>query len=689
MSAAPSIDFGGLAQAMLSQAKDLLPRWFPAGKFVGREFVIGDLYGSPGESLSVNTQTGQWADFSTDDRGGDLISLFAAMHRLTQADAARQLAGPMGFEAAPRTARVTSLPTPESPEWDGLFPIPADAPPPPTHHPMHGAPAHIAHYRDRDGSLLALMYRCEPAGARKQVVPLTYCRRADGKREWRWQSLPKPRSLYRLELLNTAPSLPVLIVEGEPKCDAANKTIGQHHICISWPGGAKAWKHVDWSLLKGRTVAIWPDNDEPGQDAARQIAAQLRHHQAKVRVLAIPPGHAEGWDAGDAIKEGWSAERLLSHIEPPTHNLPLVHYNEIKPTLTTLDFVEDLLIERGAVVVYGESNSGKTFFASDLALHVAAGRTWRNRQVTQGGIVYVALEGSAGFFNRVEAWKREIAEDGTVVFAAIPASINMLDPDADTARLIDAVKDAAGQFDMPVKLIVIDTLSRALAGGNENAPDDMGALVMNMDRVRAETGSSVMFIHHSGKDQAKGARGHSLLRAAIDTEIEVVADGNRRVATVVKQREIETAGIFEFQLRVVELGKNHRGKPITSCVVEGLEVGHTAGAVPAPRLKGHVRRALEVLHDLLATSGKGGYDGVPAGCQSVPEEWWRKRFYERTVSDGKDDMSQNGKRMAFNRAVLELVDRRLVGVNKERIWSVRDASGPAQTHPHKAAQNDG
>ena len=56
---------------------------------------------------------------------------------------------------------------------------------------------------------------------------------------------------------------------------------------------------------------------------------------------------------------------------------------------------------------------------------------------------------------------------------------------------------------------------------------------------------------------------------------------------------------------------------------------------------------------------------------SVPDEWWRQRFYDRTISDGKDDLKQDSKRAAFNRASTELIDKRRVGVNKGRVWSVR------------------
>jgi putative DNA primase/helicase len=317
-------DFASVAKLALSQAHDLLPRWFPAGKFLGREFVIGDLSGTPGESLSINTATGQWSDFSTDDRGGDLISLFAAMHRLKQLDAAKQLSAILGGapDSAPLSARVTALRVPESPEWDGIFPIPDDAPPPPTHHPHHGKPAHVAKYRDVLGNVIALVYRCEPPDSRKQIVPLTYCRRVDGRREWRWQSLPKPRSLYRVELLGQFPDARILLVEGEPKCDAVNALLPDSVIAMSWANGAKSWKHSNWAMLHGRDVTIWPDADATGLDAAQQIAAQLAHHGAKVTVLTPPSAVADGWDVGDAIKDGWDRERIMAFIDAAPKNAP-------------------------------------------------------------------------------------------------------------------------------------------------------------------------------------------------------------------------------------------------------------------------------------------------------------------------------------------------------------------------------
>lgn len=351
----------------------------------------------------------------------------------------------------------------------------------------------------------------------------------------------------------------------------------------------------------------------------------------------------------------------------PTKTLPLVWFSEIEPILDAQDFVQGLIQDNSSIVVYGVSNSGKTFWVTDLCLHIVAAMPWNGRRVDMGGVVYCALEGTFGFRNRVAAWKAAQGLEGhPLPFAAIPVGLNLRAPSEDADALVAAVRVAAEEMKMPVRLVVVDTLSRALAGGNENAPEDMGALVTCMDKIREDTKAAVLFIHHSGKDQARGARGHSLLTAAIDTEIEVTVDeaGQSRAATVVKQRELPKGDVFSFSLGVVTLGQNRHGEPVTSCVVEhGGD--HTAGAVPGRRrLTGHNKRALEILADLVTTSGQEGHSGVPTGYRSIPEKWWRDRFDDRAMPGAEEAT----KRKAFRRASDMLVEGHFVGMANKRVW---------------------
>ena len=174
-----------------------------------------------------------------------------------------------------------------------------------------------------------------------------------------------------------------------------------------------------------------------------------------------------------------------------------------------------------------------------------------------------------------------------------------------------------GRFKFQPVLIVIDTLSRALAGGSDAEALDMAAFIKNVDRIRVETGAHVLIIHHTGKDPGRGARGHSSLRAAVDTEIEIKADagGNFSVARVTKQRDLPTAGDeFEFSLARVEIGKDEEGRSVYSCVVTepsfSAKRAHNTKPLPAK-----AKRALDLLKQLIRTEPSPSSSRCPSACR--------------------------------------------------------------------------
>jgi putative DNA primase/helicase len=297
----------------------LLFRWFPDGRIEGREFLIGNLVGERGRSLKINLETGKWADFERGDGGIDLVALYAAKHGLdSQGDAAARLAAELGLDPGTlpaHRAEVVDVPRNRDATWTPILPVPDGAPPPPGGHSAMGRPAHVAEYRDAEGRLLAFIHRYEPdSGERKQIMPLTLCRSDAGRILWRWQGMPKPRPLYGLDLLAARPDAPVLVVEGEPKCDAARRLVGDRLVVVAWPGGAGAVRHANWAALAGRKVAIWPDADAPGVAAAEEIAGIIEGDAARVRIIDPPAGVAEGWDLADAEREGWTGDRAAAHI---------------------------------------------------------------------------------------------------------------------------------------------------------------------------------------------------------------------------------------------------------------------------------------------------------------------------------------------------------------------------------------
>ena len=223
---------------------------------------------------------------------------------------------------------------------------------------------------------------------------------------------------------------------------------------------------------------------------------------SKNAFLAIPLTAADRAHEEDRQRRDARQQRETT---PPRDRLEPIWFEDIEPPATSAALVKGVLDECGMSVLYGESGAGKTFFTLDLTLHVALGWEWRGNRVRQGGVIYIAAERQNGIRKRIEAFRQHHGlKDASPPFALIPTGVDLLDPAADTAPLIVKLKVAAARC--PIKLVVVDTLARAMAGGNENASDDMGAFIRNIDRIREETGAHVLIVHHCGKDTAKGAR---------------------------------------------------------------------------------------------------------------------------------------------------------------------------------------
>lgn len=362
--------------------------------------------------------------------------------------------------------------------------------------------------------------------------------------------------------------------------------------------------------------------------------------------------------------------------ESPATAIPLRWFNEIEPSLDTIDFVEGMLTHSTLSVIFGEPGCGKTFMVLDMALHVALGQKWMGREVTQGGVLYVALEGQGGFRNRITAFRQHHGlEDAQVNFAAITSSINLLDPAADTERLIQTIKAAEDKIEQPIVLVVIDTLSRALAGGEENTPEDMGALVGNAQRIIDETGTHVAFVHHSGKDKTKGARGHSSLFGAVDTEIEILRDPQSKVATchARKQRDLELHEDFSFELQTVKLGFNGRNKPITSCVVVPSDNPDCDDS--KDNFRQMERTVIEQMHEMMADGRchagiipERGMRPVTAIKREELRQWLLRHGFLSLDNRGQIDTASRSK---LSRAMESLRGRKQIGIYEEWVWIAR------------------
>lgn len=295
----------------------------------------------------------------------------------------------------------------------------------------------------------------------------------------------------------------------------------------------------------------------------------------------------------------------------PTTTRPALFYlkpSQIKAKLEQRHLVEDYLTPQAMAVMYGQSNTGKSFLSLDIGFHIATGRPWNGKQVEQGLVVYVAAEGGPGSHNRIAAYRKhyEMEQTNDFPLALVPCGVDLVKKGADTKPLIELIRQAEEDFGEKAVLVVIDTLARAMAGSNENASEDMSAFIGNVDHIRSATGAAVLIVHHSGKDDAKGARGHSSLRAATDTEFEVRVKGEpgsgRGLLKVTKQRDIEFENAAHFELAVVDLGTSAAGKAVSSCVVQ-MGVAAPGEDFDLAKLTPTARKVLEAWPAVLEEKG--------------------------------------------------------------------------------------
>ena len=368
------IDFQALARELLSMASRLVPDWLPGGTHAENDEykAAPTSKGGPGDSWVVNLRKGKWAHFGSDDRGNDLVGLYAALfHACDQVAAGRALienlhlqhclkprAGP---PPAPRerspvppagdspAAAPDAAPKPhkaEKGEFVPLLPIPEHAGEPLAAHPFRGKPAHVWAYR-RDGQRLGYVYRFVTSDGGKEVLPLVWGQSlANSQQKWVWKHWSHPKPLY-LPGGTLRADVPVVIVEGEKCADALHALVGDEFDVLSWPGGTKSADKADWAWLlpaeggaaPRRKVILWPDADykrrqltpseraagvaadsvdylparkQPGLVAMEKIAAILFAQQEPEIWLWRPPASPALASEAPPLSDGWDCADAIA-----------------------------------------------------------------------------------------------------------------------------------------------------------------------------------------------------------------------------------------------------------------------------------------------------------------------------------------------------------------------------------------
>ena len=379
----------------------------------------------------------------------------------------------------------------------------------------------------------------------------------------------------------------IYIVEGE-KCAESVKGLGL--VSTTSHRGASGWPKEINQFFVDANVIVLPDNDKAGQGYAKCVVDELFGVVKSIRVVQLP-GLEEREDVYDWIhKYGRSKEELIElakdakkimdledsvevHLES-TDSAPSQDDHALAPKRYRLEawdsikdepvewLIDGVLPRRSFAALFGAPGSYKSFVALDIAEAVATGRAWMNRDVnsdlsTQSAVLYIAGEGHGGIGARIKACKKHNnTPDGAQIYV-IRSQINMRSSLADMEALVASIDELVAQHEIKLELIIVDTLARSMGGNaNENSSEDMGAIINNLGAIQARYNSSLLVVHHSGKDATKGMRGHSSLLGAVDTELEItkILGKDHRQGTILIRKQKDGEDGLTLGFKCVEIG---------------------------------------------------------------------------------------------------------------------------------------
>ena len=371
-------------------------------------------------------------------------------------------------------------------------------------------------YRDANGRLLFQVVRYFPKTFRQ--------RRPDGIGGWAWSVADIERVLYRLPDVTraVADGATVYVTEGEKDADRL-ASVGLAATCNA--GGAGKWEPQFTAALAGASVAILPDNDEPGREHAAAVAARLAAAGCEVRVVELPGLPAKGdvsdWlDAGGAVDELRQLVQKAPVWQDPDALPRAVPIGELPPE-PPVKWLARGALPRDIVLISSDGGVGKTTVALAIAGHSATGTALHDWPAfaadNSGPVLFVSEEDSGAMLrNRLEAlarghgWNVQQVVSRVHVIALAGASL-------DSEEWREHIRSEVARIGAVA--VIFDPYTE-LTSAKENSNDEAKPVIKFWRRLCSEFGVAVIVLHHSGKagqdkrKQDRALRGASALFGA-------------------------------------------------------------------------------------------------------------------------------------------------------------------------------
>jgi hypothetical protein len=597
-------------------------------------------------------------------------------------------------------------------------------------------------YVSEAGEFLFQVCRMEPKNFLQRRRPREGDAPSDIKPgNWVWKRDGITQVPYRLpELLEAISEERIIFVtEGEKDTDSLTNRLGVPASCNA--GGAGKWPDELTAYFQDADVVIVPDNDPqavnsktgelrwhpdgrpvlPGQDHAKLVASKLAGVAKRVRILALPDLPLKG-DASDWIEAGGTSEQLYQLVEekavtPAAYQKALdishrpkayvskygaVMWGDPKGTRQKYEYViKGLIPRRETVLIYGPAQSGKSFFAQDLAMAIARGGEYQGRKVRRGIVIYCAAEAGAGFvYNRFAGYAtgKGIPEEEPLPFICLTRRFDLFADEQQTTDLINEIKCLVAFWkqkypddDIELEAVVIDTMNKVTPGMDEISGKDVSLMIFRFERIMAECSTGLWLVHHMNA-AGTGPRGHTSLFAAFETAIRVgkydhsdknapprFKDGekwrDRRYTQITKQREGEDGEITDFYLRGVVSGYDDDNAPIPGAVVEWIDTPAKKAADKAIEQVGvsMTDQRRNVYAAILIAMEESGQEpprslGLPKSITRVVNSRRVGEVYRKYRADPED--SEEAIKKALTRANDFLTRNGFIGRNNPWVWVV-------------------
>lgn len=300
-----------------------------------------------------------------------------------------------------------------------------------------------------------------------------------------------------------------------------------------------------------------------------------------------------------AIASDWKKDNRMKDfpdfkLRAPQTSIVIETMDEYVPDLRSRHVIDGLLYKNEVSVVFGPSNVGKTAVVLRLVQHVLDGEKVLGEDVRQGLVAYVAAESPFAVKRRLDPILRnKSTRRNCLVIGGTP---NLLDR-VYVEELVARLQAFAAQVDLPLVLVVFDTVALSIGYADENDNAHMGAVIAAARFIADAMECHVLLVHHSGKDAAMGSRGASSLRCNSDTELAVVLQmhGEGKTETL-KQRNDRKGDLIGYSLRPEVIGHDERGKAVTVVVADLQKIN------PNWASEGQTSRATPPLHIAIETA---------------------------------------------------------------------------------------